>query len=120
MTSGVSKALRNIVAERDSYTCILCEQPYTDIHHHEPRSQGGRDVPWNLVCLCRAHHRLVHRDIACLHGLDFAHAEYWIAEYLGNYYADDIEAIEEMGNPRYELISEERDGDIITRRYRVI
>ena len=60
MKSSISKALRDIVAERDGYACVLCDAPYADIHHVIPRSRGGRDNPRNLVALCRIHHEIVH------------------------------------------------------------
>lgn len=31
-----------------------------DPHHIQRRSQGGRDIPENLIVLCRAHHDWVH------------------------------------------------------------
>jgi HNH endonuclease/RuvA, C-terminal domain len=32
-----------------------------DVHHIVPRSEGGSHEPTNLVTLCGAHHRAVHR-----------------------------------------------------------
>lgn len=99
MTSTVSKALRNIVAERDSYTCVLCENAYSDMHHVTPRSQGGRNNPYNLVSLCRACHMMLHRELPLIPYWEkmgfvtlnewIAEMEYRFAEYLGDYYAED-------------------------------
>ena len=61
--NGISHNLRNLVYERDSYTCVLCERPADDCHHVIPKSKGGRDVVVNLVSICRYHHALVHREI---------------------------------------------------------
>ena len=101
MTSGISKALRNIVAERDSYTCILCTNPYSDIHHVTPRAQGGRDNPHNLVSLCRPCHAILHREIPLPQSwrkLGYEDRAEWIAEmeqrmieYTHDCYARDIE-----------------------------
>ena len=52
--------LRDLVFERDSYTCVLCNKAATDLHHVIPRRRGGQDLPQNLVSLCRMHHDLVH------------------------------------------------------------
>jgi 5-methylcytosine-specific restriction endonuclease McrA len=64
MTSGVPKALRYLILERDSYTCAapLCENAATDVHHLIPRSAGGKNRPWNLVALCRFHHAALHHE----------------------------------------------------------
>jgi hypothetical protein len=63
MTANISKALRNLVFERDSYTCATCELPATDAHHLVPRSHGGRDIPENLISLCRSCHMMIHREV---------------------------------------------------------
>jgi hypothetical protein len=34
---------------------------YVDVHHLQPRWEGGLDVAENLVVLCGAHHRALHR-----------------------------------------------------------
>ena len=60
MNSSVSKWLRHSVFERDSYTCIFCDMAATDVHHVVPRSQGGRNVIFNLVSLCRRCHMVHH------------------------------------------------------------
>lgn len=42
---------------------ILCEQCHAvavDIHHIKFRSRCGRDVPENLIALCRKCHALAH------------------------------------------------------------
>jgi 5-methylcytosine-specific restriction endonuclease McrA len=50
------------VADRDKRRCRVCGRRATDTHHILYRSQGGPDEPWNLICLCRACHELVHRE----------------------------------------------------------
>ena len=109
MKSTVSKALRNIVAERDSYTCILCDNPYADMHHYVPRSRGGRNTPQNLVSLCRPCHMRLHREIppprdycdgeACVgrnkcpgvYHCWAAEMEYRMCEYLADFYAEEAQ-----------------------------
>lgn len=63
MHSTVSRALRHIVFERDSYTCVLCDRGGADCHHIIPRGRGGRNTPQNLVTLCRMHHMILHHEI---------------------------------------------------------
>ena len=53
--------LRQTVAIRDNYKCILCGKPAVDIAHIAPRSRGVKDsaLIWqkkNLVCSCRDCH----------------------------------------------------------------
>lgn len=51
------------VAERDGGQCQVCGLVGdTEIHHIIFRSHGGPDEPWNLVSLCRFHHREAHSD----------------------------------------------------------
>jgi len=58
----IKKGLRNIVFERDSFTCIFCEQPASECHHVVRSSQGGRNHPQNLVSVCRMHHLMAHGE----------------------------------------------------------
>ena len=92
MNANISKALRNIVAERDSYTCILCTNHYSDIHHYIPRGRGGRNNPHNLVCLCRPCHMQLHGELPRPNGATREDYDQLILEYLADYYAEDIEA----------------------------
>jgi len=53
---------------------------FVDIHHPEPRSEGGDHNPDTMVVLCAAHHRAVHRGQLVLEGrvstgLVFRHAD---------------------------------------------
>ena len=34
---------------------------FVDVHHVQPRAEGGRNEDSNLLTLCGAHHRAVHR-----------------------------------------------------------
>lgn len=39
-----------------------------DVHHLDPRAEGGDHDPERLVVLCGAHHRSVHRGDLCIEG----------------------------------------------------
>jgi hypothetical protein len=88
MTSTVSKALRNLVFERDSYTCATCELPANDLHHLLSRSHGGRNVPENLISLCRSCHMMIHREVY-LKPDEYDDLECRMYEYVCDYYAFD-------------------------------
>jgi hypothetical protein len=40
---------------------ICGDARWTHLHHIIPKSQGGLDVPENIITLCSAHHRLWHK-----------------------------------------------------------
>jgi hypothetical protein len=53
---------------------------YVDLHHLVARAEGGRHDPDQLVTLCGAHHRAVHRGALIIEGsvsqgLTFRHAD---------------------------------------------
>jgi hypothetical protein len=60
-------AVKQLVRERDSYTCLNCGHAGTDVHHRVRRGMGGTADPViafgmaNLVLLCRPCHRLAHK-----------------------------------------------------------
>jgi 5-methylcytosine-specific restriction endonuclease McrA len=95
MNAKISKALRDLVFERDSYTCIVCERAATDLHHVRRRSRGGRDVVQNLVALCRVHHDIAHGTVYPqeLNFLRTHEVETAIFEYICDYYASEIEKV---------------------------
>ena len=42
-------------------SCLACRQTqYVDVHHLDPRSEGGGHDADRLAVLCGAHHRAVH------------------------------------------------------------
>ncbi|MCM2282342.1 MAG: HNH endonuclease, partial [Bdellovibrionaceae bacterium] len=69
-TSGaaIPAAVAHQVHLRDRGRCqarlpngSLCETSlWVELHHLQPRSQGGRNVVGNLISLCRAHHQACH------------------------------------------------------------
>jgi hypothetical protein len=53
---------------------------FTDVHHLRLRSEGGENTIENLVTLCSAHHRAIHRGELVVEGtpsegLVFRHAD---------------------------------------------
>jgi hypothetical protein len=55
-------AQRRAVRERDGYRCAFpgCHSRRTDLHHIRHWARGGTTSYWNLICLCEAHHVIVH------------------------------------------------------------
>lgn len=58
--------VKRAVFARDDLTCRWCRVPggALDAHHIQRRSQGGRDVAYNLVSVHRSCHRYVHEHPA--------------------------------------------------------
>jgi HNH endonuclease len=53
---------------------------FVDLHHIQPRSQGGRHDASNFITLCGAHHRAAHRGELLIDGntstsVRFRHAD---------------------------------------------
>jgi hypothetical protein len=60
----IPPALRRAILVRDQHRCRVpgCNNSrFLDLHHVLPRSEGGANHPANLLTLCGAHHRGVHR-----------------------------------------------------------
>jgi hypothetical protein len=81
-TQTIPPALRRAVLRRDGACCRLpgCRHAtFVDVHHLVPRAEGGGHTPENLVTLCSAHHRAIHRGELLVEGtpatgLRFLHA----------------------------------------------
>ena len=58
-----SAAIRRAARERDKCRCRFpgCESRRIDLYHIQYWSNGGQTKLENLVSLCKAHHRLVHK-----------------------------------------------------------
>jgi 5-methylcytosine-specific restriction endonuclease McrA len=56
-------AIRRAARERDNCRCRFpaCESRRVDLHHIQYWSNGGPTKLENLISLCKAHHRLVHK-----------------------------------------------------------
>lgn len=80
---SVPPAMRRLVLRRDGGRCVVpgCRHAtWVDVHHLETRVDGGGHDPGNLVILCGAHHRALHRGELSLErtaegGLAFRHAD---------------------------------------------
>jgi hypothetical protein len=60
----IPPALRRAVLRRDERRCRVAgcrNATFLDLHHIRPRSEGGSHSADNLVTLCSAHHRALHR-----------------------------------------------------------
>jgi hypothetical protein len=60
----IPPALRRAVLRRDERRCRVAgprNATFLDLHHIRPRSEGGSLSADNLVTLCAAHHRALHR-----------------------------------------------------------
>lgn len=62
-------ALREAVKARDAYRCRLClgreadhYKGWINLHHIYYRSEGGQNIPNNLISLCNECHNEVHSD----------------------------------------------------------
>jgi 5-methylcytosine-specific restriction endonuclease McrA len=82
-TQAIPPALRRAVLRRDQGRCRVpgCRHAvFTDVHHLRLRADGGVNSRENLVTLCSAHHRAIHRgelstDGTASNGLTFLHAD---------------------------------------------
>ena len=60
----IPPAVRRAVLARDHRRCRVsgCRNAtFLDLHHIDLRSEGGRNTLENLITICGAHHRAVHR-----------------------------------------------------------
>ena len=90
---AVPPSLRRAVLARDRHRCQVpgCTHThFVDVHHIEPRSEGGRNTMENLITICTAHHRATHRGELAIErtatGLLFRHAD-------GTPYGQPVEAV---------------------------
>ena len=82
-TQDVTPAVRRFVLRRDEGRCVFpgCRHAtFVDIHHIQRKAIGGDHHPDNLVTVCGAHHRAIHRGDVILEGsvssgLRFRHAD---------------------------------------------
>jgi hypothetical protein len=82
-TQSIPPALRRKVMRRDHGRCVVpgCRHAtFVDVHHLETRADGGAHDEDNLIVLCSAHHRALHRgqlEITgrATHGLSFRRSD---------------------------------------------
>lgn len=92
---SIPPAVRRLVLRRDGHCCAFpgCRHcSFVDVHHIDSRADGGNHDPENLVTLCSAHHRAVHRGEVTIEGrvtqgLQFKHAD-------GSPYGGPVRALE--------------------------
>jgi hypothetical protein len=82
-TQTIPPSVRRFVHHRDHGRCRVpgCRNAtFVDIHHIDRKADGGSHDPENLVTLCSAHHRAIHRgtlrvDGRASTGLAFRHPD---------------------------------------------
>jgi hypothetical protein len=82
-SQSIPPRVRREVMRRDHGQCQVpgCRNThYVDLHHLDPQSEGGGHDANNLLVLCGAHHRAVHKGTlwlegTVLEGLVFRHAD---------------------------------------------
>jgi hypothetical protein len=80
---SIPPAIRREVMQRDSGRCCVpgCRHSiFVDVHHIALRSEDGGHAADNLIVLCAAHHRALHRGALLIEGkpsirLEFRHAD---------------------------------------------
>jgi hypothetical protein len=80
---SIPPSVRRLVLRRDGHRCAFpgCRHcTFVDVHHIDSKADGGNHHPDNLVTLCSAHHRAVHRGEVMIdgrvgQGLQFKHAD---------------------------------------------
>jgi hypothetical protein len=78
-TQTISPALRRQVLLRDHRCCSVpgCNNHrFLDLHHIKPRAEGGLNTAENIIVLCGAHHRAVHRGELLLEGSNASDLRY--------------------------------------------
>ena len=79
----IPPAIRRQVMRRDRQRCAVigcANHLFLDVHHVDPRSEGGSHDPERLVTLCGSHHRQAHAGSLCIDGsatggFTFRHAD---------------------------------------------
>ncbi|MCP4574132.1 MAG: HNH endonuclease [bacterium] len=64
-TTSIPPRTRRLVLARDRHRCQApgCSHTkFLEIHHRDPRTQGGTNAPSNLITLCSSCHRLWHSN----------------------------------------------------------
>jgi hypothetical protein len=79
----VPPSVRRLVLRRDHGRCVVpgcTHATWVDVHHLQAREEGGGHEPENLITVCGAHHRALHRgrlraEGTLASGLTFQHAD---------------------------------------------
>jgi hypothetical protein len=70
-TQSIPPAIRRQVMRRDRKRCVVpgcTNHRFVDVHHLDPRSEGGGHDPERLAVLCGSQHRAVHQARLWLDG----------------------------------------------------
>jgi hypothetical protein len=75
--------MRRLVLRRDQHRCVFpgCRHAtHVEVHHIRSKADGGGHTAENLVTLCSAHHRALHRGDVAVEGsaplaLRFTHSD---------------------------------------------
>lgn len=82
-SQSIPPAVRRLVLRRDHHCCVFpgCRHStFVDVHHIRSKADGGDNTAENLITLCGAHHRAVHRGDVAVEGtapltLRFTHSD---------------------------------------------
>jgi ribosomal protein L37AE/L43A len=64
--NSIQKELKELSAlckKNADYKCEVCGEPAIDAHHIIPLEEGGQNTLDNLICVCRACHRQIHKGV---------------------------------------------------------
>jgi hypothetical protein len=91
---SIPPAVRRAVLRRDHQRCRVpgCRNAaFLDLHHIDLRSEGGSHHADNLLTVCGAHHRALHRGELNVEGTDAARARFAHAD--GAPYGEAVDAM---------------------------
>ena len=88
ISANIPNNIRKEVYRRDGFRCALCDDTRgLQIHHVVRRSQGGTNLPQNLITLCWRCHAVAHGTVLPEYGemqpCEIAQA---CVEYVADYY----------------------------------
>lgn len=53
-----SEKLKELVKQKSFFRCVICHQPFVEVHHIVPKAEGGEDTEDNAAPLCASCHDL--------------------------------------------------------------
>ncbi|MDR0591346.1 MAG: HNH endonuclease [Candidatus Nomurabacteria bacterium] len=53
-----SEKLKLEVKKKAAFRCVICHEPFVEVHHIVPKKEGGTDAADNAAPLCATHHDL--------------------------------------------------------------
>jgi HNH endonuclease len=122
-TQSIPPAVRRLVLRRDRHRCVFpgCRHAtFVDVHHIRGKADGGEHAAENLITLCGAHHRALHRGDVAVEGnaplaLRFSHSDGTayggrVGPLVAEIYAGAFRALRGMGFGEAEVRKALRDG----------